>query len=166
MSGDLAKKVEGLETRLQVLEDERAIMSTLNTYGHTIDYGLKAQWLDCFAEDAVYRVEASGVAVPELLGIAQPSTGLKGRAALSAYISKHSSAPVRWHKHCLSEPVVRLEGGGQASAESYFMRLDEDENGAYILAFGRYRDQLVKSPDGKWRFQERICEIESRPPRR
>ncbi len=166
MSGDLTKKVEALERRLGVLDDERAILSTLNTYGHTIDHGLKAQWLDCFAEDAVYKVQASGVALPELFGIAQPPTGLRGRVALSAYIAKHSSAPVLWHKHCLSEPIIKLEGDSQASVESYFVRLDEDQNGAYILAFGRYRDQMVKSPDGKWRFKRRICEIESRPARR
>jgi len=166
MSDDLAKKVEALEKRLKVLEEERTILSTLYTYGHTIDYGLKAQWLDCFTEDAVYKVEASGVTIPELFGIAQPPTGLKGRDALSAYITKHSNAPDMWHKHFLSEPIVRLEGDNKASVESYFVRLDEDQNGAYIMAFGRYRDKLIKSVDNKWRFVERICEIESRPPNR
>ena len=166
MDDDLEKTVKALERRLTALEDEIAIISRLSTYGHTIDYGLEDQWLDCFTEDAVYRVQASGVTLPDLFGISQPQTGLKGRAALSAYIARHSHAPGRWHKHCLSGPVVRLKGDSQASVESYFVRLDEDQNGAYILAFGRYRDQMVKSPDGKWRFKERICEIESRPTRR
>jgi 3-phenylpropionate/cinnamic acid dioxygenase small subunit len=166
MNSDLTKRVEALEKRLKLLEEEQAILSTLYTYAHTIDYGLKAQWLDCFAEDAVYRVQAFGVTLPDLFGIAQPTTGLKGRAALSAYIAKHTNAPEMWHKHCLVEPIIKLEGDNKASVESYFARLDEDQNGAYVLAFGRYHDQMVKSPDGKWRFKERICEIESRPAKR
>lgn len=166
MSGDLIRKVEALERRLQVLEEERAILATLYTYGHTIDYGLKAEWLDCFTEDAVYKVQASGVTLPELLGVTQPPTGLKGRDVLSKYIAKHTNAPAVWHKHCLSEPIILLEGDSKASVESYFARLDEDQNGAYILAFGRYRDQMTKIPDGKWRFKERICEMESRPAKR
>ena len=141
-------------------------MGWKKAYGHTIDYGPKAEWLDCFTEDAVYKVQMSGVTLPDLLGITQPPEGLEGRALLSAYIANHTHAPDMWHKHCLSEPVIRLEGDSKASVQSYFARLDEDQNGAYILAFGRYRDKMVKSEDGKWRFVERICEIESRLPAR
>src|SRR4030042_4362937 len=81
MDDDLEKTVKALERRLTALEDEIAIISTLSTYGHTIDYGLEDQWLDCSTEDAVYRVQASGVTLPGLFGILQPPAGLKGRAA-------------------------------------------------------------------------------------
>ena len=81
---------------------------------------------------------------------------------MSEYFARHTHAPDMWHKHYLVEPIVRLEDSNKAIVESYFARLDEDENGAYIMAFGRYRDRLVKCKDGKWRFLERICEIESR----
>ena len=155
MREDIMKRIDELESRLKVLEDERAILSTLYAYGHTIDYGLKAEWLDCFVEDAVFKVQMSGV-----------TTGYKGREALSEFIARHTHAPDMWHKHCLVEPIVRLEDNNKATVASYFARLDEDENGAYIMAFGRYRDKLVKCEDGKWRFMERIGEIESRLPKR
>lgn len=165
MSSDPTQKFEALERRLKVLEEERAILLTLYTYGHTLDYGLKAEWLDCFTEDAVYKVQAFGVTMPEAV-VTQPDTGFKGRDDLSKYVAKHTNAPTAWHKHFLSEPVIRLEDNNEASVDSYFARLDEDDGGAYIMAFGRYRDRMVKCPDGKWRFKERICEIESRGPKR
>jgi 3-phenylpropionate/cinnamic acid dioxygenase small subunit len=165
VNSDLTKKVEALERRVKVLEEERAILSTLYTYGHTIDYGLKAEWLDCFTEDAVYKVQAFGVTLPEVF-VPQPSTGFRGRDILSQYIARHTNAPAMWHKHCLVEPIIKLQGANKASVESYFARLDEDQNGAYILAFGRYRDQMVKGRDGKWRFKKRIIEMENRPTKR
>src|SRR5262249_35391909 len=45
-----------VEDRLDALEAERAILDTLYRYGHTIDYGDEAGWVDCFTTDAVYDV--------------------------------------------------------------------------------------------------------------
>ena len=165
MADDIVKKVAALEKRLKVLEAERAILSTLYAYAHTIDYGLKDDWLDLFTEDAVYKQEHFGEIFP-FIGIEQPPEGLKGRKMLSQFIASHSYAPALWHKHFLVEPVIKLEGDKKASGESYFARLDEDEKGAYIMSYGRYLDKMVKSPDGKWRFKERVCEMESRFPQR
>jgi hypothetical protein len=165
MNGNLTEKVEALERRLKIFEGERAILSTLNAYGHAIDYGLKARWLDCFTEDAVYKVQAFGVTLSEAL-VTQPLMGMKGQDVLSQYIAKHTKSPELWHKHFLVEPIIVWENDNTVSVESYFARLDEDQNGPYILAFGRYRDKMVKEQDGKWRFKERICEIESHPPQR
>ncbi|MBN2099463.1 MAG: nuclear transport factor 2 family protein [Dehalococcoidia bacterium] len=155
--------MEELEKRLAVLEAERSILSTLYAYAHTIDYGLKEAWLDLFTEDAQYRVEQFGEVLP-FIGVAQPPEGLKGREVLSQYIASHTHAPMLWHKHFLVESVIELEGDGMASVESYFVRLDEDDKGAYVMAYGRYLDKMVKCPDGKWRFQARCCQIESRYP--
>jgi 3-phenylpropionate/cinnamic acid dioxygenase small subunit len=163
MASDVAKKVEALEKRLQVLEAERAILSTLYAYAHSIDYGLKADWLDLFTKDAVYKVQDRGKVVPWVL-VEQPPEGLKGREILSQYIANHTNAPDFWHKHFLVEPVIKLEGDKKASVESYFARLDEDDKGAYIMSYGRYLDKMVKSPDGKWRFKKRVCDMESRLP--
>jgi len=165
MGSDLAKRVEALEERLKVLEAERGILSTLYTYAHTIDFGLKDDWLDCFTEDAVYKVQLFGDTLPNIM-VPQPPEGIKGREILSQYIHNHTNAPELWHKHCLIEPIIKLEGDNKASVESYFARVDEDDKGAYIMSVGRYSDKLVKSPDGKWRFKERYCNIESRLPTR
>ena len=42
--------------RLAALEAERAILRTLYRYGHSIDYGLEQEWVDCFTEDGVFDV--------------------------------------------------------------------------------------------------------------
>lgn len=163
MASEVARRVEALEERLKVLEAERAILSALYAYAHTIDYGLKEAWLDLFTEDAEYRVEQFGEVLP-FIGVAQPPEGLRGRDVLSQYIASHTHAPVLWHKHFLVEPVIRLEGDKTASVESYFARLDEDEKGAYVMAYGRYLDRMVECSDRKWRFKGRCYQIESRYP--
>lgn len=168
MGSDITEKVEALEKRLKLLEEERAILSTLYTYGHTIDYGLKPEWVDCFTEDGVWKVQARGFTPPNIaLGplpenaLTQPEGGFKGREALTKMINAHSNAPAFWHKHFLSEPVIRLESDSKASVESYFAFLVEDSNGPFIRGYGRYRDKMIKCSDGKWRFQERVAETES-----
>lgn len=163
MADDVAKKVVALEKRMKILEAERAILSTLYAYAHTIDYGLKDDWLDLFTEDAVYKQEQFGEIFP-FIGIEQPPEGLKGREMLSQFIASHTYAPVLWHKHFLVEPVIKLEGVKKASVESYFARLDEDDKGPYIMVYGRYLDKMVKCPDGKWRFKERVGQTENRFP--
>ena len=37
--------------RLELIEAEREIVRTIYQFGHTIDYGLEAEWLDCFLPD-------------------------------------------------------------------------------------------------------------------
>jgi hypothetical protein len=154
--------LQDLERRLKILEDERAIQTTLYEYGHSIDYGLKEKFAGLFTEDALYQVLSRGVPIPSLGGVSQPPSGIKGRDVILQYVRGHTNAPNMWHKHFMVEPLIRFEDEDHASVESYFARLDEDAKGAYIIAFGRYRDRLVRCPDGKWRFSERICESENR----
>jgi hypothetical protein len=149
-----------VEERLAALEAERAILDTLYRYGHTIDYGDEAGWVDCFTKDAVYEVRRG----PQT-GRADELVRCVGRAELAAFVAAHSRAPWAWHKHFLCEVRVTLDpGGATAQAQSYFVRLDhEDQVGPYIRAFGRYLDQLVCDTDARWRIQERIAEVESCP---
>ena len=48
-----------LHRRLQLLEDERAILATLYRYAHCIDYGLNAEWVDLFTGRAL-TTDAAG----------------------------------------------------------------------------------------------------------
>ncbi|MBI2867901.1 MAG: nuclear transport factor 2 family protein [Chloroflexi bacterium] len=152
--GSMSSLEEVLQ-RLETLEEERAILRAMYQYGHSIDYGKEQEWVDCFTEDGAFDVRRRE-------GL--PGSGRvrhQGRAALAAYISKHTRAPNKYHKHMLVEPVITLKGA-EASVASYFARLDESAAGEpYILAFGRYHDKMVKCPDGKWRFRERIADIEA-----
>lgn len=143
--------VDDFLKRLELLEEERAILQTLYHYGHCIDYGLEQEWVGLFTEDGIYEIR-----------IRHPGSVIRkeGSQALAQFIAEHSRAPAKYHKHLLVEPLITLESSKQASVQSYFVRVDEGEGKPYILAFGRYKDRLVKQ-NGRWLFQERICEVEA-----
>lgn len=159
--------MEDVLARLAALEAERAVLANLSRYGHSIDYGLRDQWLDCFTEDAVYDLRyRPGLPPRKFRGGTLTETGVvyRGQAELAVFIAGHTHAPDRWHKHMLMEPVVML-GHGRATCQSYFARLDERPGEPRITSFGRYLDRLLACPDGRWRFEERIAEIEALHPR-
>ena len=134
-----------LEERVRRLEDERDILQTLYTYGHAIDYGSEAQFLDCFTEEAELHWGRES---------------FRGREQIRKTFRAHTHAPTIYHKHFLVEPRVRIDGE-RATVESMFARLDSYPEGPRLLAFGRYLDVLVRCGDGRWRLTERRAEIEA-----
>lgn len=95
--------VDELHQRLQVLEDERAILKTLHRYGHSMDYGPDADFVDCFQPDGVWEVRMR--------------------------VTGHG---------------FRCDGHAQLEAS---------------LA-GQTQVRAPACPDGRWRFSERIAEID------
>jgi ketosteroid isomerase-like protein len=136
-----------LEQRIQLIEDERAILHTLYTYGHGIDYGLEDEYADIWTEDAVLHWPAR-----------EP---LIGREAIVEAFHNHTHAPDKFHKHVIVEPRIVIDGD-RATSDCYFARLDDYETGPQIRSFGRYRDILARGDDGRWRLVERRCEREAR----
>jgi ketosteroid isomerase-like protein len=51
--------------------------------------------------------------------------------------------------------------GDEATAESYFARLNDSPEGPVVRSFGRYMDVLVRCQDGAWRIRHRRLERES-----
>ncbi|MES2169519.1 MAG: nuclear transport factor 2 family protein, partial [Actinomycetota bacterium] len=82
---------EDLEARVSALEDERSILRLLHRYGHSIDYGLADAWLDCFTADGIFEVLRANPA----------GATYSGRDELRGFISQHSHAPDKWHKHVI-----------------------------------------------------------------
>ena len=143
---------EDLERRVALLEDERAILRRLYAYGNAIDYGDEDAWASCFAENGVFDIRT------RLEGT--PNMKVSGRAELLEFVSRHTRAPERWHKHMLVEPQITVDGD-TAGSDAYFAVLMEHEEMPILRVFGRYRDRLVREADGEWRFLERIADIES-----
>ena len=143
-----------LEARLRRLEDERAIVRTLHAYGHTFDYGPLEDFLDCFLEDGVWERRRR-----PRDGVESSPAVFAGRAGLTRFFASHRRAPDLYYKHLLVEPLITLEGD-EAEVVSYFAKVDEHPDGPYLYAFGRYRDRLVRCPDGRWRFRRRLAETE------
>ena len=147
---------------LQALIDERAIVRLLHDYGHHIDYGEGGEWLELFVADARYVLRYRSGLSPRSIGnpeVAGSHLFYQGHAALAAFISAHSHAPDRWHKHVVTNWRIEL-GCERATVTSYFLRIDATDAGARIVAAGRYLDVVVCDPEGRWRFAERIAEIE------
>jgi ketosteroid isomerase-like protein len=141
------QRIDALEQRLRRIEDERAILQTLYTYGHAIDYDDEAAFADCWTEDAVLEWPWR-----------EP---IEGREAILGAFRAHTHAPAVYHKHFMVEPQVELDGD-RASVHCMYARLDRDDTGApYLRSFGRYIDALVRGSDGRWRFQRRRAENEA-----
>ncbi len=85
-----------VEDRLKRLEDERDILKKLYTYGHALDYGFEAEFLDCWTEDAI-------------LYWATPQP-IRGCAAIAEAVRSHTHAPAAYHKHLLIEHLIRVQG--------------------------------------------------------
>jgi hypothetical protein len=143
----LSAELDALARRVQALEDERAILHTLYTYGHGIDYAYEHEWVDCWTEDA------------ELTWPGREP--LHGRAEICVAYRAQLETTTQRQKHVLVEPRIELDGN-TATVDSYFARLIETPEGPVLASFGRYRDVLVRCPDGRWRFRRRIAESESR----
>jgi hypothetical protein len=158
---------ETLRARLAALEDERDIHRAIERYGHSIDYGLEADWVDGFTEQGVYEIRMASppAEAATVFPFAQVSaTGVRcaGRQALAQFIALHSRAPDAWHKHIAVDQVITATpGADEARAVSYFLRVDDLAGRREIVGFGRYVDRLVRCRDGRWRFEERIVELES-----
>lgn len=143
---------------LLALLAERQILDTLHRYCHSIDYGREDDWLDCFTEDGAFDVRRR-------VGDT-PSRRHQGRAELARFIAGHTRSPDHWHKHLVMAPRISVHGD-EATVSSYFTRLDANEDGEPVVhAFGRYRDRLVRCRDGRWRFTERVAEVEAARHRR
>ena len=140
-----------LENRVARLEDEREILRTLHQYGHTLDYGPLPDFLDCFTPDATWeRVRRRN---PD------DRKSFNGHQELTRFFHSHRRAPDLYYKHLLVEPRIEV-AGDRATVTSYFVKIDEHPEGPYVYAFGRYRDQLARWADGRWRLAWRRAETE------
>ena len=144
---------DGLSERLQALEDERAILRTLYQYGHAMDNGPDVDFVDCFTPEGVWdvRMRVSDGAF-QCRGHREIETSLAGQTSMRA--------PALYAKHLVVDPLIVVTGD-EASVQSYFLRVEpRDAAPTQIVASGRYLDQLVRCADGRWRFTERIAEID------
>jgi hypothetical protein len=140
--------------RLQALEDERAIQQTLHQYGHSMDYGPDAEFIDCFTPEGVWdvRMRKSPAGSFRCRGHPEIAQSLAGQTEMRA--------PAVSAKHLVMNPQIAVTGD-EAAVRSYFLRVEPRDNGpTEIVASGRYLDHLVRCADGHWRFTERIAEID------
>jgi 3-phenylpropionate/cinnamic acid dioxygenase small subunit len=143
----------GLATRVQWLEDERAILSVLYRYSQAIDemtLEAKAEWVDLFTEDGVFAWKPG------------PTDDwvfrLEGRAALTDFMAGIGFAePDQHENHLTVNPRVVSIESDRATALSYYVVLRGSSDDVWVNTTGRYTDELVRSSDGRWRIRERLA---------
>ena len=137
-----------LQARVARLEDERAIIDTLNRYGQAIDGHHAEAWAGLFTEDGEFLcIDEKGYEIIRE----------RGRDALVRWAESFAGGETLLMKHCVIAPVIEI-AGNEATVESYFSNLVEntDRSGPpHIRFMGRYQDEMVREADGVWRFRRR-----------
>jgi ketosteroid isomerase-like protein len=141
-----------LADRLAALEAEAAILRTLHRYGHAIDAGDEAAWVDLFTPDGEFQVRGPGVEYT-----------IAGHTELAAFIARHSRRPEAFHEHVMVQPVIDVDGG-RATCVSRFFVIVMDGERPVVRTFGTYHDALSLGADGLWRFVVRRPEIDAAAP--
>lgn len=149
-----------LERRIQALEDEQAIRTTLQAFAHAMDAGDPEAWLDCFTPEASYDVE-----VGAQTGGDDRSSRTRGRAELQAFAEARQPTGDARRRHLVAEPTITV-AGNEASATSYFVRVewfagDPAPRQPFVRSFGRYVDRFVRCDDGRWRIAERVAQVDA-----
>lgn len=109
-------------------------------------------YLDIFTKDALLdaRTTAGRVIHDE-----------HGHKDLAASFNKKKFPPDAYDKHLMHQPIISVNGA-EARVEAYYSFYNARRDGHLLVSYGRYKDTLVKEPDGRWRIKERIVTGEGR----
>jgi hypothetical protein len=134
---------------LERLIAEAGVVRTLHRYGHAIDAGDEATWVELFVADGEFRVRGHGGGYT-----------ITGHAELAAFARRHSRRPEAFHQHVVTQPVIEVDGD-RATCVSRFFVIVMDGERPVVRTFGTYRDELLRGADGEWRFVVRQPEIDA-----
>jgi hypothetical protein len=122
----------------------------MHRYSQLVDYGDQRGWVDLFTPDGHFEVRY--LPRPEL------SLSLTGRDALERFIESHGRHDGAFRKHIVMDPEIVVDGD-LATSSTYLVVIDAGPS-PLARAVGRYLDTVVRCEDGRWRFAERVCEVE------
>ena len=123
------------------LEDKHAIEELIARYNQSLDGGDYAQWVACWADDAV------------LDGIGKLLTG---KAQIQAFADQYESTTrsrINGLKH-YTVNIIYTVTGDKATSSSYLQLVSATDKGVKIIFTGRYEDDL-KRVNGQWQFARR-----------
>lgn len=156
----LESRLTQLERKVERLETEAEILRTFYRYCHAIDYGPAEKLDDVFAEDGSFDI-LTAEGKPRVDFVTK-----KGRAAIEEYFAWQieTNFIAKVYKHFVFSPLITSLTKSQAKVESYFSAWTNLDGSPHLLCYGRYKDTLVKQPDGRWLIRERKSLLESPPP--
>jgi ketosteroid isomerase-like protein len=123
------------------LEDKHAIEELIARYNQSLDGGDYAQWVACWADDAV------------LDGIGKLLTG---KAQIQAFADQYESTTrsrINGLKH-YTVNILYTVTGDKATSSSYLQLVSATDKSVKIIFTGRYEDDL-KRVNGQWQFARR-----------
>jgi ketosteroid isomerase-like protein len=123
------------------LEDKHVIEELIARYNQSLDGGDYAQWVACWADDAV------------LDGIGKLLTG---KAQIQAFADQYESTTrsrINGLKH-YTVNILSTVTGDKATSSSYLQLVSTTDKGVKIIFTGRYEDDL-KRVNGQWQFARR-----------
>ena len=123
------------------MSDYEAIRRLIAIYGQLLDSGRFEEWGALFASDATFSVWGQT---------------FRGREEIVREIG--GMQPDAAGKHAILQPVIDLEGDGEARAWTDFTALSTTDDGIAVATLGRYHDRLVKL-EGVWHFASRDIAI-------
>jgi len=144
-------RTPSLEERIETIEAELGVVRTLHQYAHAIDYGDMGALEDCYLPDSRQNKNL-------------PMGDLVGRSEIMTFYRSRPTAPDKFEKHCVVNPVVTVVDHGEATASAYYFLIQDRPTGPFVSHYGRYRDQLVRGADLRWRFKVRHFDGEAIAP--
>jgi hypothetical protein len=128
---------------LQLLWDHLQLRNLYAQYCFGLDYHDDAELLDCFEPDGTFSLSDRG--------------DFQGHEAIQAILD--ASASTRNRHHILNLLIDEVDGD-VARCRAYFILMRPDDAG--IISWGHYRDEAVRSDDGKWRWRRKRVEFDWR----
>lgn len=135
-----------MDERFAQLLDRQEIVDQMHAY---------ARWVDLGRPDEQVKVFTQGCRANFARG---DEHWLEGREAVLAFV-RDALAPYAATNHTISNVEITFDGPDKAGAESYVQawhRFKADRPD--FLAFGRYHDVWVRTPEG-WRLAERRFKV-------
>jgi ketosteroid isomerase-like protein len=138
------------------VEDRLEILDLLARYGHAYDSGDREALEQVFVEDAEFRIVGEVGRVP---------AAMNGREAIVAGLTgKWAAIRPEQRRHVATNLVVLEQTDATARAMSYLVLVSTSSGSPVVLSTGRYDDELVKGPDGRWRIRLRVARPDSTVP--
>ncbi|WP_067673060.1 nuclear transport factor 2 family protein [Nocardia miyunensis] len=148
----LADRIEALEARLAVLEDEKAIRELLARYGYYADAQLDDEYFGLFTEDCVMDVstdrEPDPYAIVRWEGLAEMKNFLSVRSAA------HGDGFVGRSLHMQGNNQSITVRGDAAVANNYSFILHQDGLDIRLVS-ASINEWHLRRVDGRWQVAER-----------
>lgn len=144
-----------MTSSLSTPTDRDAIERVITLYSQLVDFGRYDEWGDLFTEDA----EAATVGGVQVWGDGSPLPTPRGRRAIVDFVRGNMEAMRAQGIHLMhmpGKPIIDVDGDTARAWWTYVVVATSAE-AINVAATGRYHTELVRQPDGHWRFRVRTC---------